>query len=442
MQKKIKKSIRKKVNKKLRKGQCVSFLILLLAGFIISLLFPLRPTESETEKRTLTAFPDLSVKTLLNGTFFDGINLWFADTYPFRETIIGINSKVSALHGFGDKLYGLGNVPVDAIPDSPAEPITDFDEEINENLGDAITVEDALVQNLGTIIVVNDAAYEVYSFNQKIAEKYAYTLNTFSSKLGDSADVYDIIIPTSIDITMPDNERSKYNSSSQADAIRYIFSCMSDSVKSVNIYNTLREHRTEYIYFRTDHHWTALGAYYSYLKLCDSMNINPTDLTSDYTSYKFDGFKGSFYADTNKNATLGDNPDTIFAYDPKAETSLTYHTKNGKSYEWDVIRDVTGWSSRTLYSTFIGGDNPYTYITNQSVQNGRKCLVVKESFGNAFVPFLVSHFSEVHVIDYRYYIGNLSDFIASNGIKDVVFINNISATRNSGLMNKLANIAK
>ena len=123
-------------------------------------------------------------------------------------------------------------------------------------------------------------------------------------------------------------------------------------------------------------------------------------------------------------------------------TTLTYYNKNGKAQEWDVIRDVNGWNPTTLYSTFIGGDNPYTYITNETVQNGRKCLVVKESFGNALVPFIVSHYSEVHVIDYRYWNGALSDFIASKGIDDVVFVNNISATRNASLMNRLAGITK
>ncbi len=443
MRKKIKKSIRKKINRKTRKFQFLTFIGVLTLGLAVSLLFPLRPTVSESEKRTLTPFPTLTAKALFDGTFFDGINIWFSDTYPFREALTGINSRISVLYGFGDRIYGLNNIPVDVIPSAPSEPITDFsDETIDENLGDEITVDNALVQNLGSIIVVNDSAYEVYSFNQKIADKYAYTLNTFSSKVQGGVNVYDLIVPTSIDITMPDNERVKYNSSSQADAIRYIFSCMSNSVKSVNVYNTLREHRTEYIYFRTDHHWTANGAYYAYRKLCNVMNIEPTDLSSDYTQYKFEGFKGSFYSDTNKNASLGNNPDTVFAFDPNAVTTLTYHTKSGKTQEWDVIRDVNGWNPTTLYSTFIGGDNPYTYITNETVQNGRKCVVVKESFGNALVPFIVSHYSEVHVIDYRYWNGALSDFIASKGIDDVVFVNNISATRNASLMNRLAGIAK
>ena len=101
---------------------------------------------------------------------------------------------------------------------------------------------------------------------------------------------------------------------------------------------------------------------------------------------------------------------------------------------------MTDWSATAKYSTFIGGDNPYTIITNASVPDGKKCLVVKESFGNAFVPFVAADFSEVHVVDYRYWRGNVNNFAKEHGIDVVLFINNISATRNSSLMNALQKV--
>ena len=108
--------------------------------------------------------------------------------------------------------------------------------------------------------------------------------------------------------------------------------------------------------------------------------------------------------------------------------------------DWKIISDVTEWSASAKYSTFIGGDNPYTIIRNASVTEPKSCLVVKESYGNAFVPFVAADFSEVHVIDYRYWRGNVSSFAKENGIDVVLFINNISATRNSSLMNALQKV--
>lgn len=440
--KKIRSSVRKKANRTMRRWQFTLFLLTLGAGFLLSWMFPLRPARSESEKRDLTAFPALTVQSLFSGDFFDGINLWFSDTFPFRESMVAANARIKSLYGFGNQIYGLNDSQSDEIPDAPAEPVMkpiELPEEIDETIGDSIEVQNALVQNLGTVVVVNDAAYEVYNFTQSVADQYAGIINRASQILEGVSDVYDIVVPTSVDITMPDNERAKINSSSQADAIRYIYGCMTPQVHAVNIYNVLRNHRTEYIYFRTDHHWTALGAYYAYTQFCRSFGTQPKQLNA-FKESVYDGFKGSFVAETKKNAALDNHPDTIHAYDPIADTSLVLTQKNGKTLDWKIISDVSDYSASLKYSTFIGGDYPYTIIKNNSVAEPKSCLIVKESFGNAFVPFLAADFSEVHVIDYRYWSGSVAAFAKEHNIDCVLFMNNISATRGSSLMNALQKV--
>lgn len=105
-----------------------------------------------------------------------------------------------------------------------------------------------------------------------------------------------------------------------------------------------------------------------------------------------------------------------------------------------VIYDESDAAAGLKYGTFIMGDNPYTVIENPDLSDGSKCVVVKESFGNAFVPFLVDHYQTVYVIDYRYYSGSVSDFAKTNGVTDVIFINNLSAIRGSYQMGKLAGV--
>lgn len=419
-------------------------MVVLAIGFVVSLLIPLRPAHSESEKRDLTPFPKFTFKTLCDGTFFDNVSLWYSDTFPFREAMVSANSKIQSLRGFGDQLFGLTDHKAQEIPDAPdmpAEPVFDPDEDFDDTIGGTIeSDENALVQNLGNIVIVGDAGYEVYNFNQEAANRYAAVVNRAAKNLDGVAKVYDMIVPTSIDITLADKQRAKLNSSNQADAMRYIYACLSEQVIPVNVYNTLRAHRTEYIYFRTDHHWTARGAFYAYEQFCKAMHLSPKALT-DFTEYQFPGFKGSFYTDTKKNATLANHPDTIYAYEPKAQTTLTYHMKNGKTMDWKIISDVSGWNSTALYSTFIGGDNPYTYITNSTCTNGRSCLVIKESFGNALVPFIAAEFSEVHVIDYRYWNGSVSQFVRNKQIDTVLYVNNVSATRNTSLIKALSAIS-
>ena len=113
--KKIRKSLRKKVNRSTRRWQYTLFLALLCVGFLVSWMFPLRPKHSESEKRDLTAFPTLSIQSLSSGDFFDGINMWFSDTFPFREAMVTANSKLKSLYGFGSRIYGLTDEQVDFI---------------------------------------------------------------------------------------------------------------------------------------------------------------------------------------------------------------------------------------------------------------------------------------------------------------------------------------
>lgn len=437
--KKIPKSLRNRTNRIIRRTQFLSFIVLLVVGFLISWMIPMRPVRSESEKRDLTPFPTLTWKALYSGSFFDGINMWFSDTFPFREAMVTGNGKIKALYGYGNRLYGLTDQQADEIPQEEQtpvmEPITNL-EEIDETLGEAINADNAVVQNLGTLIVVDDAAYEVYNFSQKVADTYAGILNQAASSLEGVAQVYDLIVPTSIDITMPDNERVKCNSSSQAEAIRYIFSRMTPQVHSINVYNILRNHRTEYIYFRTDHHWTARGAFYAYAQFCRSMQLPPKPLSA-FKEHVFEGFKGSFVAESRKNVNLVNHPDTVYAYEPNANTSLVYTEKNGNTVNWSVIGDVTDWYASSKYSAFIGGDHPYTIIKNPDAPQDKKCILIKESFGNALAPFLAAEFGELHVIDYRYWHGSIVSFAKEHAVDTVLYVNNISATRDSSLMKAL-----
>ena len=138
---------------------------------------------------------------------------------------------------------------------------------------------------------------------------------------------------------------------------------------------------------------------------------------------------------------MGDNPDTVVAYHPlSTEATLDYTDKNGQVIRWPIIYDQSNAPASYKYGTFVGGDQPYTIIKNPALTDGSSCVVVKESFGNAFVPFLVDHYETVHVIDYRYWEGSVSDFVKTNGVDDVLFVNNLSAIRSSVLVGYLHDI--
>ena len=425
--------------------QMASFAFTILILALVGLIIPLRPSYSESEKRELAKFPKLSIKSLTSGDFFDEFSTWYSDTYPGRETLVGINSKIKSIYGINSKgddalqIHGEvikgDDIPDEYNPDATEptqeEPSTEDYDKIEVN-GDT--------QSLGAVFVVGNRAFEYYNFNQTQANNYIATINKVADDLQGKAKVYDMIVPTSIGITLPDSLMGNINSSDQKKAIDYLNSGLNDNVIKVPIYSALMNHRSEYIYFNTDHHWTALGAYYAYNEFANVAGIKAHSLDS-YEKVEFTGFLGSFYNDTGKIPALEANPDTIIAYRPNPSATFTYTDNKGNKINWKIINDVTNYPASVKYSCFIAGDNPYSVITNPDITDGSSILVIKESFGNALIPFLVENYGTVHIIDYRYYSGSITKFANDNSVDTVLYINNVSAIRNKNLVSKLGQIS-
>ena len=303
-----------------------------------------------------------------------------------------------------------------------------------------ITTSDKPYQS-GGVYVVGSAGYEMYNYVGSLAEKYQSTVNAVADSLSGVSQVYAMAIPLSSGITLPDELFSDIPGSDQAQAEKDILAGLGQNVKTIPLHDVMMSHRTEYIYFRTDHHWTALGAYYAYVQFCTAKGITPHNL-SDYEVSQFPGFLGSFYNDGGKPDAMKNDPDTVNAYHPVSATaSMKYgDNENSTLTGGQVIFDESTASASLKYGTFIMGDNPFTVIENPEVSNGESCIVVKESFGNAFVPFLVDHYQTVYVVDYRYYSGSVTQLARDKGVKDVLFVNNLSAIRGSYQMGKLAGV--
>ena len=422
------------------------FFLCLTLGMLFSLIIPLRPTYSDVEKRELAKFPEFSFTALVSGRYFKDIDTWFADTFPFREGLITVNSKLSELRGVGDRIYGLNDMAVQTVPEvtSGKEPEKTGKEETSATIEKQTepTVPDQIndvTQTLGGVLVIGDSGYEYCSFHQNVADKYAGIINKTAKELKGISSVYCMVVPTSMDITISDNVRKGINSCDQSEVAKYIYDSLNTGAKTVDLYTQLRMHRDEYVYFRTDHHWTALGAYYAYEKFCETAGYKPITLDK-YKKVSYGDFLGSFYGDTN-NSAMRKNPDELIAYLPPYKSSLTFTNPEGKSFNWDLVHDVSNYPISQKYNSFAGSDNPFTVIENLSKEKGKTCLVIKESFGNAMIPFLVGKYKKVYVIDYRYYKKGIIAFAKQNKINDVLFINNASAVRSDTLIERMRLIA-
>lgn len=298
------------------------------------------------------------------------------------------------------------------------------------------------VENLGQVIKIGNAGYEVYNFSEDAAKDYITTVCDAGEQLSGSATLYSMIIPTSIDIMLPESyiEENEINSQDQNKAITWINSsinAINPGVKTVSLFDALKLHNNDYIYFRTDHHWTQLGAYYGYVEFCKAKGWEPVPL-ENFDKKEYPGFLGSFYSD-QPNEDMANDPDTVEAYVPRANATLTYTDDSGEVVsDWPVIADGSGYDPAYLYYIFCASDQPYEEIVNSDLSDGSSCLVVKESFGNVFIPFLVNHYQTVYVVDYRHYQGDITDLAKEKGVSDVILLNNISMTRNSELIQTLS----
>ena len=357
-----------------------------------------------------------------------------ADTPPVTQTD-GENTGDGTQGGDGQDPEGGDQTDADKSGEDTAGVTTTKPASSN-----VITTSDKPYQS-GGVYVVGSAGYEMYNYVGSLAEKYQSTVNAVADSLSGVSQVYAMAIPLSSGITLPDELFSDIPGSDQAQAEKDILAGMGQNVKTIPLHDVMMSHRTEYIYFRTDHHWTALGAYYAYVQFCTAKGITPHNL-SDYEVSQFPGFLGSFYNDGGKPDAMKNDPDTVNAYHPVSATaSMKYgDNENSTLTGGQVIFDESTASASLKYGTFIMGDNPFTVIENPEVSNGESCIVVKESFGNAFVPFLVDHYQTVYVVDYRYYSGSVTQLARDKGVKDVLFVNNLSAIRGSYQMGKLAGV--
>ncbi len=467
------------------KISAVLFCTVLGAG-AVWMNFAERPTVSETEKRDLEPFPVFSPESYISGEFAEKLDKYYTDTIPARDKLAEAASVIEGYRGISStpKFYGdvkpvdtseeetedetftyvytftesgtqavttpetsfsetapdfsVTTAPITEItvpsPTLPAEtqaPVTTVPSETSNeepagNIGDFLN--NGILVN-GVEMYGKDAGVMLFGGNKKQGLRYASIINAYKEALGSDVNVYSMLVPTSAEFYLP-SKYSKY-SASQKDAIDYIYSELDEDIITVDAYSSLSSHTDEYIYFRTDHHWTQRGAYYAYCAFCDEAGIEPPPLT-DYEERKKDGFVGSLYGYTG-DITLKNSPDDFYYYIPPADFSAVAY--NGKDMKYlgptKVFHEYASGSN--MYGMFLGGDNMHLVIRSDS-NTGRKLVIFKESYGNALAPYFVNGFDEIYVIDIRYFGTNAVNYIKSIGATDVLFFDNIFAANTSSLI--------
>lgn len=319
---------------------------------------------------------------------------------------------------------GTTQVAVDATTaELPTEVQTTAVNEIADNGEDGYEVSG--------IYIWNNQAFELFYGGEDAARNYANAISTYRLKLDANVNVYNMVVPTHVAFGLPARLESTVGSGNQRDYLNTIYSSYTASgIQSINIFDKMNEHKTEYLFFNTDHHWTGLGTYYAYQQFCSAVGETPVDINT-LTPHSIEGFVGSLYTAT-ESEVLKNNSDTVTYYDmPTSYTMEIMQSGSDEFVSLDSMYYEDASAGSDTYGAFIWGDNPVTRIKNAEPKNGRKILVIKESYGNAFVPWLINNYDEVHAIDFRHYEGNVQSYCSENGITDVLFINGVMSSATS-----------
>ncbi len=274
-------------------------------------------------------------------------------------------------------------------------------------------------ENEGSFVIINSVGYEKFIFSKYNANIYVESINNYAENLNDDIKIYSLIAPTSSEFNMPDDYRDL--SGSQKEGIDYAYSKMDDKIITIDAYSNIEANKEEYLYFKTDHHWTALGAYRAYEAFMKTKCEEAAPLGSYNKVDSKNKYLGSIYNMT-KNERLENNLDDIWYYKPLLPVEYSSINRDGTTWDSSQIIFPSYFEHDRKYSAFMGGDTAFSHIKVDSSME-KKILVIKDSYGNAFIPFLLPHYSDILVADPRYFTNNIYDAIQDNKIDEVLIIN-------------------
>lgn len=374
--------------------------ILFIALIAISLGLLVAPADIASireENRELKTMPEFTFSSVWSGEFSKNFEAFVDDNIAFRGKLMAVSDKIKSRVGYTPENMGRIIVTTSDI-----------------GTGEA---------NEGRLVLYNGYIMEMFAKNEAAQDKYAESLNAIRKAIPDDIRMYSVLVPTALEFSAP-----AYSSAqdSQKEAIEYVNSKFK-GIFPVDVYSALLASKSNSLYFKTDHHWTTDGAYVAYNKYME-MSGGPVVTQTDFTRKENGEFYGSLYLKAKSQLTEQEQ-DTIFYYDitEKNDISIRMRAEDNVT-EYGVGAPMFN-TDKNNYNLFFGGDNPLMEITNNSNPDGKTVVVIKDSYANAFIPWLVASSSKVIVIDPRSFGGSLTEEIERYQADEVLVLNYIfSAT--------------
>lgn len=350
--------------------------LIFIFGMAVWFLFNPKSDYSSSEKRYLQQFPEVTVDKVLDGTFGTEFESYFADQFPARSFWVGLNAYYSLDTGNNgaNGVYNCGNGYLINKP---------------------VSTDNKLEKNVNTIVKFKN------SINVPVTVIFAPSTGY----------VADDVLPAVHD---------KYNDDTYFEQISSTLG--TNGISFVDLRKIFKDAYAEgnQLYYKTDHHWTTLGAYTAYEKLCEQLNITPAP-KEKFDIKTYGGFYGTTYSTSGFWFT---QPDSIQIWDNPENTDKNIKVKISEGTDTEEYGSMYFYNhleEDDKYPVFIDGNHALTEITNSNAKGGT-ILLVKDSFSHSLAPFLAENYSKIILVDMRYYKMSVSQIVEQEKPEQVVFL--------------------
>lgn len=364
-------------------------------------------TVSQQENRTLQAKPQLSVQSYFSGDYFRQWESYCSDHVPGRTLFLQPAATVERAMGYSGRAASAQLI------------------ETKADVGVQQEAQAVSSETKQELLVLEDRLLELYHYDSRACDSYAQAVNAYADWLPEQISMYHMLIPMRIAFEEPQYRQLSDN---QQQAIAQVYGQLDNRITAIDAYTWLEQHQTEPIYFRTDHHWTALGAYYGAQSFAGEADIMLPTL-EQYEIHTMSGYLGQLAQNHLTPQLEQQHEDVVYYVQPGHNNRATmyyYEAGQKKSFQAPMLNENFN-AGRADYGVFISGDYPYMVVEGDA-QNGRVLAVVKDSYGNALVPWLAAGYETIVAIDPRTCQEDLAQLLEQYGVTDFLLLDYVKVT--------------
>ena len=368
----------KSTKRKLDRKKTMAMLFLVMLGVICLVnLFSKDKEYSEKENRMLQQKPEISLYGIESGRWMKEYESYQSDQFVGRNFWVSLKTKVDLLAGKRES-NGVFKGKDSYLLEDIKEP---DQEQLSQNL-EAIKEFESGYQNVPFYVMLVPNAANVLSDK----------LPPFAV-VEDQKQIFDDI----------QNELDEY-------------------IHWVDVSQILKKHKSEVIYYHTDHHWTTLGAYYAFQELAASMELDISKISTMKPYAVTNDFNGTLSA-TSGYETGYEEPIYIYASEQTEDMPEVVVNYVNEKKKTATLYDTSKLEEKDKYAVFLGGNYPLIDIRTTADTTDR-LLLIKDSYANCMITFLTPYFREIVVVDPRYYYGDIKELMEENDFTSVLFLYN------------------